>query len=107
MRRGFPPRTINRAVRVLDSDKEARPVRRTVQGPQFRSPRDAKISVKCAGGPSSTVDAQRLGEGGTTMAGGSAFPFPYSELKVYKVKPEDMKPTYVETRGVTLDIAVL
>lgn len=40
------------------------------------------------------------------MAGGSAFPFPYSELKVYKVKPEDMKPTYFETRCVTLDIAV-
>jgi hypothetical protein len=41
------------------------------------------------------------------MGGGSAFPFPYSELKVYKVKPEDMRPTYVETRGVTLDIAML
>ena len=40
------------------------------------------------------------------MPGASAYPYPYSELKVFKVKPGDMKPAFIETRGVTLDMAV-
>ena len=39
------------------------------------------------------------------MSGSSAFPFNYSELKVFKVDPKDMKPTRIDTRGVTLDVA--
>jgi hypothetical protein len=40
------------------------------------------------------------------MSGGTGFPFPYSEFKVFKVDPSAMKPTYIETRGFTFDIAV-
>ncbi len=40
------------------------------------------------------------------MPGASAFPYPYSEFKVFKVDPKAMQPTHIETRGVTLDIAV-
>ena len=40
------------------------------------------------------------------MPGAPAFPYPYSEFKVFKVDPKAMQPTHIETRGVTLDIAV-
>jgi len=40
------------------------------------------------------------------MSGGAAFPYPYSDLKVFKVNPADMQPSFIETRGVTMDIAV-
>jgi len=40
------------------------------------------------------------------MSGGTGFPFPYSEFKIFKVDPSAMKPTYIETRGVTMDVAV-
>jgi len=40
------------------------------------------------------------------MSGAPAFPFQYSDLKVFKVDPKDMKPISIETRGVTLDLAV-
>ena len=40
------------------------------------------------------------------MSGSAAFPFPYSDLKVFKVDAKDMKPVEIPTRGVTLDIAV-
>lgn len=37
------------------------------------------------------------------MSGGAAFPYPYSEFKVYKVRPEEMAPIYIETHDVTID----
>ena len=40
------------------------------------------------------------------MSGGTGFSSPYFEFKVVKVDPSAMKSTYIETRGVTFDIAV-
>ena len=40
------------------------------------------------------------------MSGVTGFPFSYSDFKVFKVDPSAMKPAYIETRGVTLDIAI-
>src|SRR5581483_3966189 len=40
------------------------------------------------------------------MPGAAAFPYPYSELKVYRIRPEDMQPTEVTTKGITLDIKI-